>query len=170
MGTVDIVFASGPTYRSGSNNILMPFTYYNGKLDLPSSNPASYPSGTEGVAIGNGGVNIRLLGGASQVTSLGTNLQNFIKNSVWDGYTVSGTLTVVSPGIVTRVQQLSSKYLNPVWDEKAYKITPNAWDKANFIGNNPVYLFNKPVVVQATGRKDAYTGPICITFQTYWDN
>jgi len=168
--SVDVVFASGPTYRSGQNDFLMPFTYYNGRLDLPSSNPASYPSGTEGVAIGNAGASIRILGGANQVTSIGPNLQAFIKATTWDGYTVSGNITVASPGIVTRVQQLSSQYLAPTWDQKAYKITPNAWNGANFIGSAPVFLFNKPLVIQATGTRLGTTSTVCITFQTYWDN
>ena len=166
--SVDTVFASGPTYRSGSYDYLMPFTYRNGKLDLPAS--TGYPSGTAGVTLGNAGVNVRILGGANQVTSIGTNLQSFVKNNNWGGYTVSGTITVASPAIVTRVQQLSQKYLPSSWDQTCYKVTPSAWDGANFIGNNPVYLFNKPLVLQCAGTNGVYTGPICITLQTYWDH
>ena len=89
--------------------------------------------------------------GHNKVTTLGANLQAFIKSKTWDGYTISGTLRVVSPGIVTRVQQLGSKYLAPTWDQKAYNVSPNAWDGANFIGQTAV-------------------GPVCITFQTSWDH
>ena len=108
--------------------------------------------------------------GHNKVTTLGANLQAFIKSKTWDGYTISGTLRVVSPGIVTRVQQLGSKYLAPTWDQKAYNVSPNAWDGANFIGQAAVYLFDKPLVIQGTGTNGVYTGPVCITFQTSWDH
>ena len=173
MASVDIVFASGPTYKSGSNNFLIPFSYTNGKLDIPSINTEAYPSDTSGTALGNAGASVRLMGGSYNVTSLGINLQNFIKARTWDGYTVTGTaasIVIKSTPVLTRVQQLSSKYLAPTWDQKSYNVTPNAWDNANFIGNSTVYLFTKPLVVQVNGSKDGYSGPICITIQTSWDH
>ena len=166
----DVVFASGPTYLDGSTNKLIPFTYSNGRLDLPSS--SGYSSG-DADRLGNEGATVRKLGGVFQVTSIGSNLQAFIKSGTWDGYTISGTITVVSPGIVTRVQQLSSKFLAPTWDQKSYNVSPNRWDGANFIGEKTVFLFDKPLVVQATGTiagGSPYSGPICLTFQTSWDH
>lgn len=164
MAAIDVVFASGPTYNNGLINLLMPFTYSNGKLDLLTSGPYTDPSGS----IGNAGASVRLLGGTNLVRSLGQNLQNFITNKTWDGINVTGPLTVVSPGVVTRVQQLSSKYLAPTWDQKSYNVVASAWDSANFIGYPAVYLFTKPLVIQA--RNVSGNGPICITFQTSWDH
>lgn len=167
----DVVFASGPTYYSGTTHLLMPFTYSSGKLDLPSFiNSGGFTSGGTDT-LGNAGATVRRLGGTpNQVLTLGTNLQAFIKNRTWDGYRISGTLTVASPGIVSRVQQLSSKYLAPTWDVKSYNVSPNAWDFNNFIGQPTVYLFDKPLVIQGTGTKGTFTGPTCITFQTSWDH
>lgn len=164
----DIVYASGPTYRNNANNVLlMPFTYNNGRLDLPTS--SNYGASN----MGNEGVSIRRIGTVEYaVNSIGTNLSNFIVNKQWDGYTIRGPITVASPGSVIRVQQLSSNYLSPSWDQKAFNVSPNAWNGANFVGQPTTFLFNKPIVIQATGSNATvpYNGPTCITFQTYWDN
>ena len=171
MSGIDVVFASGPTYKSGSVDLLMPFSYNNGRLDLPSGNASSYTDPTG--SIGNAGASVRLLGGTNLVTSLGTNLRNFITSKIWDGYTVTGSaasITIVSQAKVTRVQQLSSKYLAPTWDQKSYNVVASPWDNANFIGYNAVYLFTKPLVIQVNATGNGYTGPICITFQTSWDH
>jgi len=173
MSKIDIVFVSGPTYVNNGDSFLLPFTYSSGTLNLPLSTAEAYPSGSE-ETLGNDGANIRVIGGLYPTLSLGTNLRNFIKNKVWDGYTVTGSassIAIVSAGTVTKVQQLMSKFLSPNWDQKSYNVSPNTWDFANFIGPPSVYLFTKPLVVQVAGSNatTGYSGPICITFQTYWD-
>lgn len=172
---IDVVFASGPTYNNGSNDFLIPFTYKSGVLSLPTAGP--FDSGSPDHVLGNAGASIRILGGTFNVTSLGTNLRNFIVSKKWDNYTITGTATSIqlkSAPTLTKVQQLSSKFLAPTWDQKAYNVSPNSWDSANFIGPASVYLFTKPLVVEviATDVPDGgtYTGPICITFQTSWDH
>lgn len=153
------------TENSGGNpaTLLFPFTYANGVLDLPASIP-KFP-GTS--APGNTTVLIRRLGGDNNVLSVGPNLQNYIKAVGWsDGtntYTVTGNITVASQGVVTRVQQLSNKYLriNPT-----YKVYAGAWDNANFIGYNAVYVFDKPLVIQASATGGT-SNTICITFESF---
>jgi len=146
--------------------LLFPFTYKNGVLDLPAS-IARFPGTT---APGNTTLLIRRLGGDNVVLSIGPNLQTYIKNVGWsDGtntYTVTGNITVASQGIVTRVQQLSTNYLTT---SPTYKVYAGPWDSANFIGYNAVYVFDKPLVIQAA----ATGGPsstICITFESFINN
>jgi len=163
----DVVFVSGPTYNNGTRNLLIPFTYSNGKLDILSN--AAYPSGTVGVAVGNAGASVRLLGGNSQVTTIGTNLKNLVYSRTWDSQTITSNanIRVASPGFVTRVQQLSSNFLAPTWNEQSYKVAVGAWNGANFIGENTVYMFNKPLVLQTSNSSGA---TICITLQSSWDH
>jgi hypothetical protein len=164
----DVVFVSGPTYQTApGQNHLLPFTYSNGKLDLPSSGP--YASGTDAIPVGNAGASVRVLGGTNIVLTIGTNLQNFLRSKVWDTYTLnpSAPITVVSNGYVTRVQQLSSNFLAPTWDKASYKVTLARWDNSNFVGDNAVYVFLKPLVLQVTNTAGQ---TMCITLQTSWDN
>lgn len=166
----DVVFASGPTYKSSptSQAMLMPFTYSNGKLDLPSS---SYTNNDgSGDPIGNHGASIRLLGGNFLVTSIGTNLQAFIRSKTWSGYTPTNDKIIVIPSFVTRVQQLDMMFLPANWDQVSYKVTEGAWNNANFIGPNSVFLLLKPLVLQMKGTKSGQTKTICITLQTFWDH
>jgi len=169
----DVMFASGPTFLNGSSvNQLMPFSYSNNRLDLPSASAAAYPSGS-GDTLGNAGATIRMLGGVNQVLMIGTNLQSVLRGKTWDGYTINptATLTVVSPGIVTRVQQLGATYLAPTWDVKSYNVAPTTWNNSNFVQYNATYLFQKPLVIQVSSATNGgYTGPICITLQTSWDH
>ena len=143
--------------------LLFPFTFKNGVLDLPAS-ISRFPGTT---APGNSPVLIRRLGGDNVVLSIGTYLQNYIKNVGWsDGtntYTVTGNITVASQGVVTRVQQLSTKYLTP---SPTYKVYAGPWDGANFIGYNAVYVFDKPLVIQASATGGT-SSTICITFESF---
>ena len=168
--TPDVVFVSGPTYYNStrSTDLLVPFTYSNGKLDIASSSGYNGNVGNT-IPFGNAGASVRLLGGNSLVTSIGTNLQALLRSKTWDTYTIAtgAAITVASPALVTRVQQLSSTYLAPTWDQKSYNVTLNAWNNANFIGEPTVYMFNKPLVLQTTKTGG---GVMCITLQSTWDH
>jgi hypothetical protein len=170
MSAPDVVFVSGPTYwnSSSSRNLLLPFTCSNGRLDIA---PGSYPGDSTGSPppFGNAGASVRLLGGNSQVTSIGSNLQALLRSKTWDTYTIltGAPITVASPGFVTRVQQLSSTFLAPTWDQKSYNVATVAWDRANFIGEPAVFMFTKPIVIQTTKTGG---GPLCITLQSTWDH
>jgi len=172
MSAPDVVFVSGPTYYSAlpsPRNLLVPFSYSNGKLDVPSA--SGYPGNSSGSPppLGNEGASVRLLGGNSQVTSIGSNLQALLRSKTWDTYTIlaGAPITVASPGFVTRVQQLSSTFLAPTWDQKSYNVATVAWNGANFIGEPAVYMFTKPLVLQTTKTGG---GPLCITLQSSWDH
>jgi len=166
----DVNFVSGPTYYNvgRSTDLLVPFTYNNGKLDVPSS------SGYNGnlansVPFGNAGASVRFLGGNSLVTSIGANLQAVLRSKTWDTYTIApgAPITVVSPALVTRVQQLSQQFLAPTWDQKSYNVTLNAWNNSNFINDATVYMFVKPLVLQTTNTANQ---TMCITLQSSWDH
>lgn len=166
----DVNFVSGPTYYNGarSTHLLVPFTYSNGKLDVPLSSGYNGDLGNT-IPFGNAGASVRLLGGNNLVTSIGTNLQALLRSKTWDTYSIApgAAITVASPALVTRVQQLSSTFLAPTWDQKSYNITLNAWNNSNFIGEPAVYMFIKPLVLQTT---KVGGGPMCITLQSSWDH
>jgi hypothetical protein len=164
----DVVFVSGPTYYNGTRDLLVPFTYRNGKLDTPLASGYNGNSGNT-IPFGNAGASVRTLGGNSLVTSIGTNLQALLRSKTWDTYTIAtgATITVASPGLVTRVQQLSSTFLAPTWDQKSYNVTLTAWNNSNFIGDDTVYMFTKPLVLQTTKTGG---GVMCITLQSTWDH
>ena len=171
----DVVYASGPTYWNNSQqqHMLMPFTYSNGTLEIPVGTYPSGPTGQDSEPIGNAGVTIRLLGGINQVTSIGPRLQAFLRSKTWSNYKpTSDAITVASPAIITRVQQLSSNYLPSTWNNSAYKVNVGPWNKSNFIGPSSVYAFNKPLVLQMKGKlNDAGNAvTICITLTTSWDH
>jgi hypothetical protein len=169
--TPDVVFVSGPTYYNGTKDLLVPFTYSNGKLDTPLASGYNGNIGNT-IPFGNAGASVRLLGGNSLVTSIGTNLQALLRSKNWDGKTIKAgaAITVVSPGLVTRVQQLSSTFLAPTWDQKSYNVTLNAWNNSNFIGDAAVYMFTKPLVVQTTATTITGDQVMCITLQSSWDH
>lgn len=169
MSAPDVVFVSGPTYYDSvsGKDLLVPFTYSNGKLDIAAG---SYPGGSGGSppALGNAGASVRLLGGSYQVTSLGTTLQSVLRSGKhWAGHDISGAITVVSPGIVTRVQQLDQTFLAPTWDTQSYSVTTEPWTNSNFILYNTVYMFTKPIVLRA---KDTSNTDFWITLQSSWDH
>jgi len=169
MSAPDVVFVSGPTYYDSVNSkdLLMPFTYSNGKLDIAAG---SYPgsSGGSPPPLGNAGASVRLLGGSYQVTSLGTTLQSVLRTGKqWAGHDLSGAITVVSPGIVTRVQQLDQRFLAPTWDTQSYSVSTVPWNNSNFILYNTVYMFTKPIVLKV---KDTTGTDIWITLQSSFDH
>jgi hypothetical protein len=168
--TPDVVFVSGPTYYNStrSTNLLVPFTYSNGKLDTPLASGYNGNIGNT-IPFGNAGASVRLLGGNSLVTSIGTNLQALLRSKPWDENTIKAgaAITVASPALVTRVQQLSSTFLAPTWDQKSYNVTLNEWNRSNFIGDATVYMFTKPLVLQTTNTGDQV---MCITLQSSWDH
>jgi len=174
----DVVFVSGPTYWSAlrTKDLLVPFSYTNGKLDITPSS-ANYPGDSTGspIPFGNAGASVRLLGGNNLVTSIGTNLQALLRTKTWGTNITIATgapINVVSPALVTRVQQLSSDFIAPTWDLASYKVTQKAWDGSNFIGESTVYMFTKPLVLQTTRAAVPGTaaGPMCITLQSSWDH
>ena len=166
----DVRSVVSPTYtETGINGkiLLFPFTYQNGVLDLPgtiSKFPSNTPPESQPVLV-------RRLGGDNLVTSIGPNLQSYIKSVGWnDGtstYTVTGNITVASQGVVTRVQQLSTKYLSGA--NTSYKVNAGAWDGNNFVGQNSVYVFDKPLVIQGSATGGT-SNTVTITLESFIDN
>ena len=82
----DIITIGGPTY----GGVLLPFTFNNGTIDLPSS----WSSGRT-LAPANEGVLIRRLGGDSLIQYIGPNFKNYIYNvASFGGYKVSNTSSI----------------------------------------------------------------------------
>lgn len=178
MSYPDVRFAGGPTYASGVNTLLFPFSYSSGTLELPSTfqNGLPFVSPT-GVPPGNAGVFIRRLGGNSPVTRLGPNLVNYIRKTLWvDGantYKISATtaVSIVANGIVTKVQQLGLGNLPPSINSASYKVSTNV--PANFIQHASSFLFDAPLIVSAGTAADSPNRPntlVYITFYTQWDH
>ena len=159
----NIITIGGPTY----GGVLFPFTFSSGTLDLPSG----WGTGKT-AAPANDGALIRMLGGNSPVTSVGTNLKNYILNvSNFGGYKVQNTssISVVSGGIVTRVQQLGTQNLPTIISNSSYKISTFA-PVTGFVQYASSWVFDEPVVISAMAKNlstNAIT-TIYITFYTHW--
>lgn len=171
-GNKNIVSVSGPTYSSITTCVL-PLTCSIGKLDLPDNADfaSAYPSGSD-ATIGNDGVTVRLLGGSNVVTSLGSNLENFLRSKTWDGYTIASDapISIASAGTVTRVQQLATNFLASPWQNTSYKVSQGKCDSTDYVSNSFAFLFLKPLVLQTIGSNAStgQSGPICITLQSLW--
>jgi hypothetical protein len=169
MSTVypDVRFAGGPTYdadtTAGVRHQLFPFTYSSGTLDLPSS----FLSTISTTLPGNGGVQVRRLGGSNLVQTVGNNLKSYIRTvgTNWGQGAIGGSvaITVAQPGIVTLVQQLGLNNLPATIDAGSYKVSTSA--PANFIQYNSTWLFDKPLVIKVNTAT-----PFYITFYTQWDH
>jgi len=164
----DVRFAGGPTYDADAGadvrNQLFPFTYSSGTIDLPSSFLTTIGS----TVPGNGGVQVRRLGGSNLVQTVGNNLKSYIRtvNTGWGQGSIGGSvaITVAQPGVVTLVQQLGLDNLPATIDAGSYKVSTTA-PTTNFIQYGSTWLFDKPLVIKvATGT------PFYITFYTQWDH
>lgn len=164
----DVRFAGGPTYDAeaggGVRNVLFPFTYANGALDLPSSFLGTITS----TLPGNGGVQVRRLGGSNLVQTVGNNLKSYIRTvgTNWGQGAIGGSvaITVAQPGVVTLVQQLGLQNLPAEIDTASYKVSTSA-PTTNFVQYSSSWLFDKPLVVKVNTAT-----PFYITFYTQWDH
>lgn len=172
-----VKFAGGPTY----GNQLIPFTYSNGVLDVPSN----WVSGKT-LPPTNNGVVINRLGGNNSVMNIGTNLKNYIFNVNWytdatgttgNYYKITNASTIRIPtnwvglGIVTRVQILDTTNLPQKIDTSSYKVSTSL-AVPNFNIGTAVFLFDSPVVIQATAQLNGSgaSTTIYITLYTQWDH
>ena len=80
----DVRFAGGPTYDAeagaGVRNVLFPFTYSSGTIDIPST----FISTIGSTLPGNAGVQVRRLGGSNLVQTVGNNLKSYIEFKIKD--------------------------------------------------------------------------------------
>jgi len=181
MSFPDVRFAGGPTYLSGSDVLLFPFSFNRGVLDLPatfvSAQAAAAAAATGDAAKAaaaepkNAGVFIRRLGGNSPVTVLGPNFLSYIRNTKWNNngtiysFASNAQVRITANGVVTKVQQLGLANLPSEVDAASYKVSIS--QPTNFIQYASSYLFDAPLIVSATATSGAV---VYITFYTQWDH
>ena len=184
----DVQFVGGPYYRRETDpqKLLFPFILEKGALEIQVINDFDVTSETPPLGIltiEEGGI-ARRMGGLHLVQSIGPNFQTYIQNVVWqtsDESPVSykaSNIKVYKPGLVTRVQQLSSQNL-PNDIDPDYSYTSS--DKApvdDFLldieGYGTTYAFEKPLVVSVNATRNVSPfdslGKQYITFYTSWDH
>ena len=187
-------FVGGPYYTDGSSRkILFPFTFKNGTLDINPINGFNLEPGATtplNVGTGEGGL-VRLQGGQNLVQQIGPNFKTYITNCTWTddtySYTISElrTISVQTPGVVSRVQQLDHTANLPIKinpQGSAYVIsdvspTPN-FTFTSLSNFGVTYAFNRPLVISATAVPTLIGPPnteypakrVYITFFSSWDH
>jgi len=185
MSYPDVRFAGGPTYLSGSDVLLFPFSFNRGVLDLPATFVSAQAAAAQAIVNAGGpesaqaaaaepknaGVFIRRLGGNSPVTVLGPNFLSYIRNTKWNNngtiysFASNAQVRITANGVVTKVQQLGLANLPSEVDAASYKVSTTV--PTNFIQYASSYLFDAPLIVSATATSGAV---VYITFYTQWDH
>lgn len=177
-------FVGGPFYVNSvsAQKLLFPFSFAQGKLDIvPTdgfllSGPNNQPQGISNASA----FMIKRMGGHNLVQGLGPNFINYIFNCNWSpdgdndtGYDVSdkNSIRVYLPGIVTKVQQLTTVNLSPYSNpSKSFVIsaTPPVDGFVSSVANfGATYVFEQPLVVQIS---TVTYGTQYITFFSSWDH
>jgi hypothetical protein len=181
----DVQYAGGPSYIRSEDpqKLLFPFVILNGALELQLINEFDITSTTPPLGVLNvrDGNLIRRMGGLHLVEAIGPLFKTYIQNVIWqtnDDPAVSYKATnirVYAPGLVTRVQQLSSQNL-PIRVDPDYSYVSSGIPPQNFIldvtGYGTTYAFEKPLILSvdaATYPGNAPIGKQYITFYTAWD-
>jgi hypothetical protein len=122
------------------------------------------------------------MGGLHLIQSIGPNFRTYLQNVIWQTedpipYKASN-ITVYKPGLVTRVQQLSSQNLPNDIDPDYSYVSSSKAPVDDFLldieGYGTTYAFEKPLVlsVDATRNESPFDslGKQYITFYTSWDH
>jgi len=184
----DVQFVGGPYYRRTKDpqKLLFPFVIEKGALEIKIINDFDVTSTSPPLGIrpaDEGGI-ARRLGGLHLVQSIGPNFITYIQHVIWETDTLSpisykaSNIQVYKPGIVTRVQQLSSQNLpndiDPDYSYASSSIPPVDDFLLPVEGWGSTYAFEKPLVlsVDATRSDDPSVslGKQYITFYTSWDH
>jgi hypothetical protein len=188
-----IRFVGGPYYTDGSSRkLLFPFTFKNGTLEINPINGFNLASGATPLNVGTGdGGLVRLQGGQNLVQQIGQNFKTYITNCTWTDddvtYTINDphTISVQTPGVVSRVQQLDYTANLPIKinpQSSAYVIsdaapTPN-FTFTSLSNFGVTYAFNTPLVISATAVPTLISPPnteypakrVYITFFSSWEH
>lgn len=186
----DVQFVGGPYYirrTMDPQKLLFPFIIEKGALEIKLINDFDIsiePQPPLGIRpLDEGGI-ARRMGGLHLVQSIGPNFLTYIQNVVWetDGLTPANykatNVKVYKPGLVTRVQQLSSQNLpNDINPDFSYVSSSKAPEDDFYLpveGYGATYAFEKPLVlsVDATCNESPFEslGKQYITFYTSWDH
>lgn len=150
-GLPTVVSVSGPTYVGpNSMNLLFPFTVNNSTLELNAINNFNV---TGGVLPARMGATVRLSSSNKNVSRIGPNFINYIKNCTWAGNTITdaSSIRVTIPATVTQVQQLDGTFVGHN-NSAAYSVTsgapPNNY-ALQFSGFGITHVFLTPLTVSA---------------------
>lgn len=184
----DVQFVGGPYYRriADPQKLLFPFIFEKGALEIKIINDFDVMSTIPPLGIrpaDEGGI-ARCMGGLRLVQSIGPNFLTYIQNVIWETDNVSpiqykaSNVKVYKPGVVTRVQQLSSQNLPNDIDPDYSYVSSSKAPEGDFIlgieGYGSTYVFEKPLVlsVDATRNDDPSIslGKQYVTFYTSWDH
>jgi len=180
-----VQFLGGPFYINSitAQKLLFPFIVTKGTLDIVPTDgfnitqaPIAQPLGISTAS----GFMVKHMGGSNLVQELGTNFKKYIFNCNWspDGnddpdYNVSSisSIKVFLPGVVTKVQQLSTTNLSTYSNPSRSCVISATAPVDGFISTAPnygsTYVFEKPLVVQIT---TVGYGIQYITFFSSWDH
>jgi hypothetical protein len=156
-----VQFVGGPYYfGTNGQRLLFPFTFQNGCLEIEPNNGFDLLSNTQPLGInGAAGFQIRRMGGQNLVQTIGNNFKTYIFHCNWSesgsdtDYNIQSlqSIAVHSPGIVTRVQQLSNQNLSPYSNPSTSFVLSSNPPNTDFVSNLPsfgaTYAFEKPLVV-----------------------
>jgi len=184
----DVQFVGGPYYSRTADpqKLLFPFILEKGALEIKIINDFDVTSTSPPLGIrpaDEGGI-ARRLGGLHLVQAIGPNFLTYIQNVIWNTSDVSpiaykaSNVKVYKPGLVTRVQQLSSQNLPNDIDPDYSYVSSSSAPEDDFLlgieGYGSTYAFEKPLVlsVDATRNDSPYLslGKQYITFYTSWDH
>jgi len=167
-GLSNIKYVSGPTYVGpNSINLLFPFTVSNGAIEVSAVNNFNI---TGGVLPQKMGATVRVSGSNKNVTSLGPNFINYIRNCSWSGRTITdaSSISLFTPASVTQVQQLDETFVGHM-DATSYTVTSGAPPTnyaLQFAGFGVTWAFLTPLTVRA---RDSTGRTFYITFSSSWD-
>jgi hypothetical protein len=168
-------YVTGPTYIYPPNQFevgdppsvrLIPFDYLkNGELELKPDSYFIDIQQENHYFPGYDNINpVRMLGGHNMVTSIGPNLTAYISDIYNNKFTTEGgvnSVSVYSPGVVTKVQQLDLQVIGPA--KNTLDTTPEAGRQsgdslvpptANYITGdatnnfNTTYIFESPLTLK----------------------
>ncbi len=139
-----------PSFYNGSNNVLFPFTYSNGTLDI--ANKYNFNSemidNTGNSPNTDSDTSVRLMGGNRLVQQLGENFKAYIRawrNAFID---VDSPIEIFVNGTVQRVQWVNEENMGD--SSYAVSTNPPSGDTYTQIGDgsyNSTWIFNKPLTI-----------------------
>jgi hypothetical protein len=113
-GLTKFIFVNGPSYEDssmGGINVLFPFTYSNGILDL-NINPAANSFEADMITdlnekpLDNNLLAVKLMGGLGLVRARGPNFLRYIRAWRDGSIDANSPINIYTPGVMTKVQQI----------------------------------------------------------------
>jgi hypothetical protein len=157
-GLTKFIYVNGPGYDDssmGGIEVLFPFTYSNGVLDL-NINPAANSFEADMIDISNNGpsdsvdVAVKLMGGLGLVRALGPNFLRYIRAWRDGSIDANSPITIYTPGVMTKVQQIP---IGAMTDEKTATISSEPPTSTEYVSGNQAnnfmtaWVFKHPLTI-----------------------